>query len=169
MKRLIVLLSLVVVAGVAMAGGAPRKAADAGGNWYAYLFDYRTQQVVRVDINGETTTYDFLPEGMSAAAGDIAISPVGVAAYCGMDSANAGSSPALFPTRLYLRDLNTDTGITEVDLGRGVQCEVGGFSPDGALVAVSIVRELPFVDRLPANMLFWELLIIDMMGQRGCG
>lgn len=130
--------------------------------WFAYLYNDFERTLLRVDQNGNQTTFALnIPEEAYVSGWDMTFSHDGsLVGYC--ESVFSGDS-AFSQTRFTVHDLNAGAPRFQVDLGQTIGCASTqeSFSPDGSLVAVSTVNF--FADNPPPdpNIPFWQLRLLD--------
>ncbi len=152
-RKLLLLITLVLVS------AAPAFAQDAA-PWTAYLYNTATRELVSVALDGAQAAYDLgLAPDVYPMQSDFPVSPDGQKiAYCVTTYDPNGAPPA---TALIVRDLAAAVDAARVELGSAIGCDVGGFSTDGAQVAVGIVRGYPGDPALDPNLPIWSVMLID--------
>jgi hypothetical protein len=148
LKRLyaIILLAMLVI--------APNVHVQAGGDWFSYVYNVQTFELVRVHLSGEQETVSLgLPEGYRP--GEFAFSPNGyVLAYCATaDNDVQNGHPH---TQLVVRDLEVGGNIFQLDMGYPAGCLTtkDAFNEDGTQFAVGIVNyfmDEPDIDSTQPN------------------
>jgi hypothetical protein len=137
--------------------------AQAGGTWYAFLFNGITRQLVRVDVNGTQESFDLgLDETVFLGSRDMAFSPDGSrAAYC--VNRASGDTPQ-GDTTLVVRDLAAQADVLQVPLGGNLGCRVSaqGFNADASQVTVSIVKYFVGDTTMDTSGPVWRLLVVDV-------
>ena len=127
---------------------------NAAGRWQAYLYNIGTQEIARVNEDGEETRIS-VPLVGEEFTENMAISKAGIdlAAYCSVVPGENGGTAFL-----NVLDLNTSTQIHRYDLGGMSFCRVApeGISPSGDRVAVALV------DVAGQGQFSWRLKVIDV-------
>lgn len=130
--------------------------------WFAYVYNGVTKSLVRVDLNGTTTSYDLsLDENTFVGGADMTFTPDGQRViFCAITTGQQTQGRAT----LYVRDIVTETTITQVDLGPTLGCRTGkhALSPDNQTVAVGMVNYFPGNDAADTSMPIWQLVVVDI-------
>lgn len=152
-RKLLLILTLIMVS------AAPAFAQDAA-PWTAYLYNVSTRELVSVALDGAQAAYDLgLAPEVYPMQSDFPVSPDGQKiAYCIPVYDPNGAPPV---TTLVVRDLAAAVDAARVELGSAIGCDVGGFSGDGAQVAVGIVRGYPGDPALDPNLPIWSVMLVD--------
>jgi hypothetical protein len=151
---------IMAVIGCLLALLAVRPAA-AQADWFAYVYNWQTHELVQVDASGRATAYSL---GLNANAffssRDMAFTPDGRrVAFCAVDY--GGATPR---ATLYLRDLAAATNLLQIDFGRRVGCKVtpDSFNAAYSQLAVGLVNAYgPEDPTANPDTPLWELLLLD--------
>lgn len=151
----VVLFGLLTVSGLTLA--------QTSGDWYTLLYNTSHGEILRVNADGSTETYDLgLPEGVYVSGFDLALAPDGkTLAFCATTKVDPNTSEQQYG--LFVRDLVAGQNLLMLDLGSAIGCRTGkyAFSPDGTQVAVSIIPSFPDPSRQTINA-EWRLAVIDL-------
>ena len=141
-------------------GVLPVLAAD---NWYVFVFNGLSGQLVRIDATGSQTTFDLaLPENSFVSGSAMALSADGNRiAYC---PNTPGTESAQGTSTLIVRDLAANANVLEIPLGPSIGCQVSdqSLSGDGTQVAVSLVRYFPGDTNTDTSNPMWHVTIYDI-------
>jgi hypothetical protein len=153
-RKLLLFLVLIIVS------AAPALAQDAA-PWTAYLYNNATRELVSVALDGAQAAHDLgLAPDVYPMQSDFPVSPDGrQIAYCITLYDPNGAPPA---TALIVRDLAAAVDAARVELGSTIGCDVGGFSADGAQVAVGVVRGYPGDPALDPSLPIWSVMLVDV-------
>lgn len=163
----LVLLALVTLINAVGALAAPNATPAAQSEWYAYVFDNNTQRLMRIYADGRQEFFDFKRSETTFVSGyDMVFATDGLVAHCYLDTSLPSDNPlGTFPASFIVRDLNTNTEITNVPLGQVISCRATRFSADNQLVAVSLIYAFPLAEGGAPQGPLWELMILDRSGQ----
>lgn len=155
-------LAMVIAITVVWTAVLPAQAQSAD-NWYAFLYNGITRQLLRVGMDGSSTMFD-LGVGPNVFLGgqDMAFSPDGSrVAYCA-NRANPDSPQG--DTVVVVRDLAAGANIMELPLGGSIGCRVtrSGFNADASQVAVGVVRYYPNAPDMDTSGPIWRLAVVDV-------
>lgn len=134
--------------------------AAAQDSWFAYVYNGIEKRLVRVDLDGTTTSYDMgLDENTFANSYDMTFAPDGQRViFCATTGGQQSRS------MLYVRDIAAETNTVELDLGASLGCRTGkeALSPDQSTIAVGVVNYFPGAPNADATMPIWRLLLVDV-------
>jgi hypothetical protein len=151
MRKLIFLLLISLLA-------VPAQAAD---NWYVFLFNGITRQLVRFNgLDSSQITFDLgLNENAYISGQDIAFTPDGnVAIFC------APNTPVAQASTLIVRDLAAQQNRFELPMGGSIGCRVTPEALDSAQnrVAVGVVNYFPGDANADLSRPVWRLVVVDL-------
>lgn len=158
MRKWILLIALLLMIGAPLMS---LQRAEAGGQWFAYVYEAETKTIMRVYLDGTVEPYDL---GVAADAyvssWDMAFDRLNPAkvAFCVTNYSTGESIP---PLTLYIRDLQQATTLAQRDLGKGIGCHVSAFSEDSTLIAVSIANYYPGDPEADTSKPTWQLFLLD--------
>lgn len=136
--------------------------AAAQNNWYLYLYQVETGELVRLNADGSTQSYSIgLAPGTYVGARQMAFTPDGSrVAFCAVTYAQ---DPAANQTRLIVRDILAQTNLVDADLGAGIGCESGphSFNENYSQLAVGKVNYMPGQPGADASRPSWQVLVLD--------
>ncbi len=152
MSRRWIILAVAVLLVVSVT--APAAAQDPA--WSLYLLNGRTNQLIRIFLDGTQQPVDLgLPADTYVGAASIDFSNGGSrAAYC-VSTSQAGAGATLT-----IKDMTGTSAPVAVDLGKTDGCWVN-FGEDGEQVAVGVVRHYAGDPNADASVPAWELLVFD--------
>lgn len=162
-KRCLFLLALLTL----LVSTIPALAQDT--NWFVYLYNGGTKELVRVNTDGSQTAYALgLDANTYVSAYDMTFTPDGSrVALCGLTYSE--NSPQGVTT-LYFRDIANQTNILQIDLGNSIGCRTGKYalSDDGTQLAVGLIRYFPTDATVPdappmdTSGPAWEVKVYDI-------
>lgn len=163
MKAVSKSLVMTLLAGLLVAGIiAPARAQETPATWFAYLYNWTTNEVMSVDLNSQTSSYLLdAPPGFVIGSHAMAFTPDGAAAaYCLSGYAPDGTNPS---ATLYLREVIEQRNRFQLDLGPILGCTVGktAFSTDYTRLGVGIIRYFVGDPNADTSQPGWQLLIMD--------
>ncbi len=135
-------------------------------DWFIYLFDDISSELIRIDQNGDWTVFPLgLGEGEIADHVDLGmvISHDGTTvAFC--KALRRRADPYQYVKTLVLRDIAVGANTLEVPLGPVPVCTVSAFGPDGQQVAVGLATAMPSYLQDPPidpDVPVWRLQLVD--------
>ncbi|HEX2621408.1 MAG TPA: hypothetical protein VHL11_14715, partial [Phototrophicaceae bacterium] len=129
--------------------------------WSVLLVNTTTSKLLRVDQNGNQTTYDTgLPEYSLSSYGTSVSADGNRVAYCITDY----TVPEKPVSTLQVYDLVAGTAVFTLDVGTRLNCSVGqhGFSPDGTQLAVSLLNYFNGDPNADTSLPLWEIGVYDL-------
>lgn len=143
---------------VLLLGVLPAQAQD---TWFAYLYNWQSHEIVRVDASGSSPALSLgLNENTFFSSHDMTFSADGRrVAFCAVDYSS--DTPR---ATLYLRDLGSNTDVWQRDFGAVLGCKVtpSSFNAEETQLAVSLINHFgPGDPNLDASKPLWQLLILD--------
>jgi hypothetical protein len=160
-KRLSVLVLLVTLCAALL----PSHPVQAGGDWYAYVYNSETFELVRVHLSGQQDTVDLgIPAGYRPM--QLAFSAYGEkVAYCAISDSDMQNN--LQRQHLIVRSImfdgtaEVDTTLWDFDLGYVAGC-VATFSDDANQLAISIVNYYMGDPAADMTQPSWKLSVYDL-------
>ncbi len=130
--------------------------AHADDQWSVFLLNQDPIELVRVDADGTSTTYDLGITDMGTFGGQLAVAPNGTeAAYCSTSVTEDGTLPVV---HLIIRDLENNSTRIDTEIGNSDGCRISSqsYSADSSVLAVGLIN--PAFEPVDTA---WRLLIID--------
>ncbi len=163
-KRLALLLILALALLPALGSPQPVRA---GGDWFGYVFNSQTQELLRVHLDGRAETVPVtFDEGAYLGAYEMTFSPDGsYLATCSVSgAADSTQHTTLAVWKMETLDTNTATQLYQVDMGSPVGCLVGhpGINQENTLLAVGLVNYFPGDPNADTTLPPWSLQVFDL-------
>lgn len=134
-------------------------------DWFVYLFDNNSQQLMRLYADSRQEFFDLKINDNTFVSGwELAFSTDNRVAYCAIDFSPQGENVVQFPATLIIRELGGGQILSQMPLGDVVGCRVSSFSADNQLMAVGIARYYPGDPAVTTDQPAWELLLVDGSG-----
>jgi hypothetical protein len=163
LKRCLFALALLTL----LVSTAPAFAQDT--NWFAWLYNGGTREMVRVNPDGSQAAYSLgLDSNTYIGSYDMAFTNDGSrVAFC---TVTYSENTPQGTTTLYLRDIVGQTNQLQIDLGPSIGCRTGrnAFNPEGTQLAVGMIRYFPMDETIPdapqmdTSGPAWELRVYDV-------
>lgn len=159
-RKLLALLLLSVLLVVAVP-------ALAQSDWFVYLYNGNTKELVRINPDGAQTPYSLgLDATTFVSSFDMTFTADGSrVAYCAVTypAVAASETPTSPFAKLYLRDIAAGTNQIDLAMGNAIGCRTGrdAFSPDGAQLAVSKINYYPGAPDADLSQPVWTLQILN--------
>jgi hypothetical protein len=148
-----------VALAVMLTMGVMQSAAQSDSEWFAYLLNGATQELVRVNANGESASISLgiSPNEFIGGGRDIAFSDDGSrVAFAQTDSSPDRS------TTLVVRDIAAQTNTLEIDLGGTFGAQVRAFNAEQTQVAVGAVNYYEGDPNADTSRPVWQLRVVDV-------
>jgi len=131
--------------------------------WFAYLYNQTTKELLRVYQDGTQQSFNLgLDENTYVSGFDMGFTYTGSqVAFCTVQYPPDGS---LGTATLVVRDIEAQTNLQTLDLGKAIGCRVGQQGYGGmmdSILSVSLVRYMPGDPNADTSQPAWQILLLE--------